>query len=201
MVLSSPRGRIGGDLDRRDSGNVASPVILVVPLGTIENAVVVELDAALAEVFNCRVERGERLTLPAHALNPARGQYLSSAILAVLRQTKPRNVSLVLGVADCDLYLPSLNFAFGEADQKGGVAVISVTRLREEFYGHPGNDELFRRRMVTEGVHEVGHVLGLDHCPVPRCVMHFSNTLADTDRKGADFCANCRKELHQQTIE
>lgn len=178
---------------KRDDGNGASVDIMVVPLGTVEIEVAVELAAALAEIFNCRVERGDRLTLPARALNPARGQYLSSAILAMLQQSKPGNVSLVLGVTDCDLYLPPLNFAFGEADHEGGVAVISVTRLREEFYGHPVNDELFRRRMITEGVHEVGHVLGLDHCPDPRCVMHFSNTLADTDRKGNDFCANCRK--------
>ncbi|MBI2355451.1 MAG: archaemetzincin family Zn-dependent metalloprotease [Deltaproteobacteria bacterium] len=180
---------------KRDDGNGASTDIMVVPVGTVDNEVAVELAAALAEVFNCRVERGERLTLPARALNHARGQYLSSAILAVLQQNKPGNVSHVLGVTDCDLYLPPLNFAFGEADHKGGVAVISVTRLREEFYGHPGNDQLFRRRIITEGVHEVGHVLGLEHCPDPHCVMHFSNTLADTDRKGTDFCANCRKEL------
>jgi len=25
---------------------------------------------------------------------------------------------------------------------------------------------------------------GLDHCPAPRCIMHFSNSLADTDAKG-----------------
>jgi archaemetzincin len=180
---------------KRDEGNGAFVDIMVVPLGTVENEVAVKLAAALAEVFSCRVERGDRLTLPARALNPARGQYLSSAVLAMLQQTKPGNVSLVLGVTDCDLYLPPLNFAFGEADQRSGVAVISVARLREEFYGHPVNDELFRRRMITEGVHEVGHALGLDHCPDPGCVMHFSNTLSDTDRKGAGFCANCQKQL------
>jgi hypothetical protein len=28
-----------------------------------------------------------------------------------------------------------------------------------------------------ETVHELGHLLNLGHCPNPRCVMHFSNSL------------------------
>lgn len=180
----------------RNDGQGVSGTILVVPVGTVGTDVAVELAAGLAEIFNFGVARGGRLPLPAGALNAARGQYLSSALISMLRQTKkPGNTSLVIGVTDSDLYLPQLNFVFGEADRRGGVAVISVIRLRQEFYGRPANDELFRRRLITEGVHELGHVLGLDHCPDPRCVMHFSNSLADTDRKWAGFCAICRNML------
>jgi archaemetzincin len=48
---------------------------------------------------------------------------------------------------------------------------------------------------VKEAVHELGHMFGLDHCSDLRCVMHFSNSLADTDRKGRDFCPSCRARL------
>jgi archaemetzincin len=41
-------------------------------------------------------------------------------------------------------------------------------------------------------VHELGHVFGLEHCPDPECVMHFSNSLLDTDRKSTSFCSQCR---------
>jgi len=50
-------------------------------------------------------------------------------------------------------------------------------------------------RAVKEAVHELGHTFGLDHCSDPRCVMHFSNMLADTDRKGREFCPSCRARL------
>ncbi|MBC7261326.1 MAG: hypothetical protein H5T63_04860, partial [Chloroflexi bacterium] len=33
----------------------------------------------------------------------------------------------------------------------------------------------------------------------PKCVMHFSNSLLDTDIKGAEFCAHCQakwKDAH-----
>lgn len=179
----------GGD------GKGASTNIVVIPIGTVASGVANKLAASLSEVFLCRAEPGEGVHLPLGAWNPGRGQYLSSAILAAVQHSKPADVLVLLGVTDCDLYLPQLNFVFGEADMARGIAVISVARLREEFYGHPPDEELFKRRMITEAVHEVGHALGFDHCPNPRCVMYFSNTLDDTDRKGSVLCASCHERL------
>jgi len=53
---------------------------------------------------------------------------------------------------------------------------------------------LFRERLTKEAVHELGHVYGLGHCRDRRRVMAFSNALADTDEKRADFCVRCRKQ-------
>jgi predicted Zn-dependent protease len=38
---------------------------------------------------------------------------------------------------------------------------------------------------------ELGHAFGLAHCSSTRCVMHFSNSLHDTDFKKRDFCDSC----------
>jgi len=54
-----------------------------------------------------------------------------------------------------------------------------------------------QERALKEAVHELGHLLGLPHCDNPRCIMFFSNTLADTDRKGPGFCPACRGKLPQ----
>ncbi|MFN3466335.1 MAG: archemetzincin, partial [Candidatus Brocadiales bacterium] len=66
-----------------------------------------------------------------------------------------------------------------------------LCRLRQEFYGRPVDLTLLKERMVKEAVHEIGHVWGMRHCPDPCCVMFFSNSLADTDRKSDTFCKNC----------
>jgi archaemetzincin len=104
----------------------------------------------------------------------------------------------VLGVVAFDLFVPGMNFVFGEARCPGRVAVISTYRLRTE-----GSKEfdLFDSRVVKEGVHEIGHMLGLKHCSNPSCVMYFSERLADTDRKKDSFCSKCEPETRLVEIE
>ncbi len=98
-----------------------------------------------------------------------------------------------------DLTVPGLNFVFGLADPARGAAVISLARLYPEFYGQPRDPRRFKERAVKEAVHELGHLLGLGHCPDPACVMSFSNSLADTDRRVRDSARPagicCQKNL------
>ncbi|CUS96705.1 matrixin family metalloprotease, partial [Candidatus Kryptobacter tengchongensis] len=68
-------------------------------------------------------------------------------------------------------------------------------RLRQEFYGDKPNQKLFEKRVLTEAVHEIGHLLNLKHCSNPNCVMFFSNSILDTDRKGFLFCNGCRSKF------
>jgi archaemetzincin len=104
---------------------------------------------------------------------------------------KKSDVDIVLGVTILDLYVPGLNFVFGEAHCPGKVAVISLFRLNPEFYGQPADMQLFYERAVKEAVHEVGHTLGLAHCRNSSCVMFFSNSILDTDRKKSSLCEKC----------
>jgi archaemetzincin len=95
----------------------------------------------------------------------------------------------VLGITQHDLFSAELNFIFGIASP-GGACVVSTARLVTG-----ADDELFRARLLKEAVHELGHTLGLGHCPNPGCVMHFSNSLADTDRKADAYCERCVARL------
>jgi archaemetzincin len=105
---------------------------------------------------------------------------------------------IILGICNFDAYSSGLNFVLGQASLTGGVAVIYLPRLRQEFYGLGADTSIFIERVLKEATHEVGHAFGLDHCPKRSCVMHFSNSLADTDRKAKDFCNICRNKLHQK---
>ena len=124
--------------------------------------------------------------------NPGRGQYDAWKIVQYYRKIL-HDEAYTLLVTDKDLYAAGLNFVFGLAWR--GVAVISSCRLRQEFYGYPPDRELFLERIVKEAVHEVGHLHGLTHCKDKSCVMAFSNSILDTDRKTHKLCKRCLRKL------
>lgn len=170
----------------------AQGLVRLVPLGEVAGDCLAWLAQDLSAALGWPVELRAALPLPRSAWNARRRQYVSTPLLDAL----PRGGGgRVLGVTEADLYVPGLNFVFGEAELGGQAAVISLARLREQFWGRPDCPALLRRRALTEAVHELGHTLGLGHCEDAGCVMHFSNTLADTDRKGPEFCPRCRKQV------
>jgi archaemetzincin len=136
----------------------------------------------LEDAFGLAVVTTDAVPLPSGAYNPDRHQYHSTALLEVLARQKQPEWERLLGITDVDLYTPDLNFVFGEADAARGVAVFSVARL------HTADRDRFVHRAATEAIHEVAHTYGLAHCDNTRCVMWFSNTLQETDRKGTRFC-------------
>lgn len=167
--------------------------VVLVPLGKVSRSELDNLAQDLEAALGWAVEVAEPRPLPEGAWDVRRRQYASTPLLRML----PRRgvFGRVLGVTEADLFAPGLNFIFGEAELGGQAAVISRCRLHEEFRGSPANAELLRRRTLTEAIHELGHTLGLGHCESEGCVMHFSNTLADADRKGTSFCRRCRESL------
>ncbi len=174
--------------------------IYIVCVGECESDVIPLLQHELEIIFGRPVEQGKPATvaLPGDAFSPLRRQFLSPAILKRLARTVPRQERPLLGVTDVDLYVPGLNFVFGEADPSHLIGLISTYRLHYGLpRGIPGK-ALFQSRVVKEAVHELGHVFGLGHCNDPHCVMFFSNTLGDTDRKGKNFCSRCWGKLRQR---
>lgn len=174
--------------------------VLLVPIGETPLAPVHDAADDLARIsgLSARVSP-ERMPIPDDAYDVRRGQFQAPRLLQRLRaaRTGPdgwirRGATLVLGIATVDLYAPGLSFVFGQADTVGGVSVISLARLFPAFYGKSHELETFRRRTAIESVHEVGHLLGVHHCDDRHCVMFYSSTIGDSDRKGPIFCTTCR---------
>ena len=101
----------------------------------------------------------------------------------------------LLLVVHQDLFNNGNSFVFGLARQSVGAAVVSTARLSNEYYGRDGNDDDLIDRITKEGAHEVGHLLGLDHCHDRECIMFKPDTLDELDRKKKAFCNKCSEQL------
>ena len=139
------------------------------------------------------------IPVPAGSFEPARNQYISTKILKEILGDVPANTLKLLGVTDKDLCIPILTYVFGEAQLGGTAAVVSLARLRQEYYGAPPDPKLFQERMRKECLHELGHTFGLIHCKSRDCVMYLSNTVVDVDTKGRSFCGACRMAVVAKT--
>lgn len=168
--------------------------LTILSIGNVNLEIVNHVRKVLAETFPkflCRKSESP-FQIPKDAYNQTRRQYNSRIILSnISKYAMKQQLDRVLGITDCDLYVPDLNFVFGQAQHLGKAAIISLQRLKPEFYGRALDIDVYKARAVKEAVHEIGHTLGLEHCRNPVCVMYFSNSILDTDRKTATLCAKC----------
>jgi archaemetzincin len=172
------------------------PTIEIVQVGDVAANILQQLPQKIAERFPGR-QIGiatQGLAYPDYAFAPRRKQYQAGPILEQVSRFGP-HAQRILGVADLDLFTPGLNFIFGQAQAGGPTAIIALARLHPEFWGHPPNQRRFQERTIKEAIHELGHTYGLEHCSFPTCVMYFSNTLEETDRKSDQFCPRHQAQL------
>lgn len=162
-------------------------MISLQPLGKVDPELLKWLAKELERKFEKVVEVKPGIEVPRTCFDFRRGQYNSTCILMSFRV---ENVTLFITAED--IYADRMNFVFGEAEINGKKAIVSFYRLISQDY------ELFKYRLLKEAVHELGHVFGLTHCKIRGCVMNFSPSVMDVDKKTANFCENCLGKLRKK---
>lgn len=169
-------------------------VIYVAQVGPVSPELVFHVIGGLGDVFAADVRTYATAFAADVAYDTIRNQYNSTVLLERLYSEVPNGRCKVVGVTEYDLFVPVLTFVFGEAQLGGRAAVASSHRLRNDFYGLMDDHALLIERLRKEVVHELGHTLGLVHCPAPACVMYSTTAVEEVDVKSDRFCvACCRK--------
>lgn len=167
----------------------------LLPLMGTSQDIVNFLTYSLGELFNVPCHILEKKVPIIQAYNNERKQYHSTEIIRRLLPLAEGNNHYVLGVVDVDLYIPILTFVYGEAQLNNRCALVSTYRLNQQFYGLPADEAVLLRRSEKEAAHELGHTLGLTHCPLFECVMHRSNSVEGIDIKRSVFCPVCSEQI------
>jgi len=170
-------------------------LVHLLPVGKVDLSLLHDLRAAVPRSLHVACEILPYQLDPTPSYHPERQQYHSSELLQRMQPLVRPQDWRFLAIADVDLYIPILKYVFGEAQMGGPCAVVSLHRLRQEFYGLDRDDALLRQRLLKESVHELGHTLDLRHCQDYSCVMASSHSVEWIDLRENTLCDSCRYEL------
>ena len=181
------------------SGRLARRIVHLLPLGleTEDLWLLAWLGSALAERTGILPVEDAPLPIEEGWRDRATGQCSSNLIVDAMidRAGGRQEEEWTLAVTAEDLFADGRDFVLGEAALGGAWAVVSLARLRS-----PGDDGTrFRSRLLTEALHELGHVAGLPHCDHSRCVMGRAARAEEVDRKQPEFCPECLAALEGNT--
>ena len=169
----------------------------IIPIGKTDPSLIAWGAACASRELGLWTVTLEPVDEPAEAYDAERGQHSAVEMMRLLARVAPAGSFRVLGITERDLFIPMLSFVLGQAQLKGRLAVVSLARLRQEFYGLPADDLTLRARLRTEILHELGHSFGLIHCPNTVCTMSLSTTVAHVDAKADGYCGSCQAQLEE----
>jgi archaemetzincin len=169
--------------------------IVVVPMGEVDFMLVNRLASAIGPIFNRSVDILKGMKMPAEAFNVVRNQFYAQVILSKIERSKANSREKVIAVCEEDLYLPDEPYIMGWVDRLSGTAVVSLYRIRQEFYGLPEDESKIYPRLYKEAMHRIAHLFDLTECRNPKCVNYFSQIMLDIDNKSDKFCDICRRQL------
>jgi len=168
----------------------------IVPVGEVPPQVKREASSALRNIYDYEVTVHDEQRVPEGAYDRSRDQYRAEQFIELVSRVGGGEKNI--GVTAQDLYYRRRNYVFGLAYLNGDGSVISTHRLQTPSDGGISTKsaaEVFTDRVRKEIVHEIGHTLGLEHCDDNRCVMSFSPTVREVDRKEETFCGTCSREF------
>jgi archaemetzincin len=166
------------------------------PLGDeIAGAEVEAASEAIAALYGFQVRVLPRAALPAQAWYPPRQRYRAEKILPFLAERKPADAWRILGLTGVDISTTKGKYedwgVMGLGDLDGTAGVLSLFRCKKG-----ARDAAHaRERFAKVALHELGHTLGLDHCPNQGCLMRDAEAKVSTVDDEHDLCAECRARL------
>ena len=181
---------------------VALLVVYLQPLGrALPDADVQAVKDALVGLYGAEVRVLERRDLPKRAWYPPRKRWRAEKLLDFLDELAPNDADQVLGLTADDISTTKGDVedwgVMGLGEDPGRAAVISTFRCRKKTRARDP-DEHARERLAKTAAHEIGHTLGLDHCPTRGCLMEDAEGSVLTTDREYDLCQKCRAKLAKQ---
>ncbi len=202
VVLSARSGVATAPHHRPPPGRtLASKTVVIQPLGrALSQKDVAEVARALRQFYGVKVRVLPRRPLPRAAYYRPRRRYRAEKLLDHLARIAPKSAYRILGLTAVDISTTKGKYRdwgiMGLATLDGRVCVISRFRCARG----ARNAVHARHRLAKTAVHEIGHTLGLEHCPHRGCLMEDARGKNKTSDREYVLCDACRKTLRKRGI-
>jgi len=178
------------------------PVELIAA-GAVDAALLEALGRGLEAEMGVQWSLGDAMPLREEWMETESGLYRSIHLMHALMDRaedgeRKQRRRWRLAIAEAGLCAEGVGSIFGEAAAEGCCAVVGLAPLRA---GSGADAGVLRSRLLTEAVHELGHLAGLRHCGRASCVMYPSRHIADSDHKQHAFCPECRPSLKLRALQ
>ncbi|MHB8873212.1 MAG: hypothetical protein ACYC8T_05950 [Myxococcaceae bacterium] len=169
-------------------------VVAIIPFGKVEQPMLDEVARAL----RARVDVDTRIdpvrALPKAAFYPPRKRYRAEKLLDALDEQPPLGAWKAVAVTEAEISTTKediVDWGIAGLGNMGGrscVLTLYIYRKHSKVRGDVA------RRLADLAVHEFGHTLGLDHCPMVGCVMRDAKgkALKSADTSTGQYCGRCR---------
>lgn len=176
----------------------SEPRIVVIPLGNPDPAVVEQAARTLEEKLYFKVEVASPVPLPRRAWYAPRKRWRAEILLDYLAAIDVGPAFKVIGVTSAPISTTKGDIkdwgiaGLGTID--GKASVLTTYLFRRVKRKRP---KRFARFVANLVLHEMGHTLNLEHCPLARCIM--ADAKGNAIRAGRlsinEFCPRCHRRL------
>jgi len=171
-------------------------IIYIQPLGEgLADADVAFVKDALRAFYDVEAPLLPRIALPKTTFYPPRQRYRAEKLLDFLAPRLPDDGLRILGLTSADISTTKGDVQdwgiLGLGTIDGSACVISSFRCQRRV-SEPGQAVI---RLGKVAVHEIGHTLGLQHCPTVGCLMEDAEGKVATCDREYDLCLDCRARL------
>jgi len=156
------------------------------------------LTAQIKLFYGFKAEILTETRLPECSFYKPRNRYRADTILHYLLRTRPEKYDYMIGITDKDISCTCDPYAdwgvFGLGFMPGRSCVISTFRLKRNMK----SEEQFQECVIKVVLHELGHNIGLDHCPTPKCMMQDAEgTIRSVDEEKIEVCTLCKAKIQK----
>ncbi len=195
-----------------DTEQLFSPsekTIGILPYKGIQQTDIDSVKLTLEKTYGFDVVVLNEIELPQSAFTNRRSpRYRADSLVRYQKRIIPDSISIIIGLTHKDISTTKIDKntnqikepqstyvdwgIFGLGQVGGQSCIVSTNRLHQKV-----NRETYFTRLKRISTHEVGHVLGLYHCPTPNCVMNDANESIKTiDNSTGNLCNSCWSEIN-----